>query len=363
MSLLVKRTADGSVSKTWSQRLIIRGKQVWRGFGSYPQVGLGKARDVAFDNYVEHRRGGDPFGLLRIAAPTLREAVGATITQKAPHWKNSEAEARTWRSSFENHVYPKLGDRGVDEITVKDLESLLNPLCAAMPATAKVVRERVSVVMRHAVAHGHRKDNPVEFVKDMLPKKNGVKHLDSVPHADVAGAVAAVRDSTAWKGTRLAFAFLVLTALRYKEVVHAHWSEIDLDTATWTVPAERMKMGREHRVPLSRQALTVLAEAKRLSMTRSGLVFPSMRGGPLNKNTLGQLMKRLGLAGTPHGFRASFSNWADESDVSREVSNRCTAHEERSATTRAYYRSDLLERRRKVMQRWGDYVGGGDSDA
>lgn len=359
LTLLVKPTSQPWVGKSWSQRVRIDGMDTRKGLGWYPKISLAEARRKAEENWIALQSGRNPFPRRQPVSttPTLREWVEATIAKISLHWKNSTAEARTWRSSFENHVYPKLGDRRVDEISVKDLENLLNPLCASKPATARVVRERIGVVLRRAVAHKYRADNPAASVKDVLPKNGKTKHHASVPHAEVAAAVAAVRESRPWAGTRLAFELLILTALRYREVVHARWDEIDLETATWTIPAERMKMGREHRVPLSRQALAVLAEAKQLSITRTGLVFPSMRGGAINKNTLGQLMKRLRLSGTPHGFRSSFSDWAQESGVPREVADRCTAHEERSATARAYFRSDLLERRREVMQAWADYLG------
>ena len=176
-----------------------------------------------------------------------------------------------------------------------------------------------------------------------------------MPHNEVAGAVATIRDTNAGAATKLAFELLVLTATRSAEVRLADWSEIDLDAATWTIPGERMKTGNEHRVPLSTAAIDVLRQAQALG-DGSGLAFPSPRGKALSDATISKLVKENGIAAVPHGFRSSFRDWCGDSAVAREVAEACLAHQVGNAVELAYARSDLYQRRVEVMQAWADYV-------
>ena len=185
-----------------------------------------------------------------------------------------------------------------------------------------------------------------------------MQHFRAVPHTEVAGAVAAVHASGAWVGTKLAFEFLVLTAARSGEVRLATWDEIDLDKAEWKVPATRMKAKEEHCVPLSARAVEILDEAGTLS-DGPGLVFPSRRGKPMSDMTLSKLVKELGIAAVPHGFRSSFRDWASEqTNHPREVVEAALAHLVSNKTEAAYARSKLLERRRWLMDDWAAYLAG-----
>ena len=194
--------------------------------------------------------------------------------------------------------------------------------------TARRVRQRIGAVMRWAVAQGYREDNPAgEAIGAALPK-NGVRpqHLPALPYAEVAGAIEAVRSSGAYPGTVLAFEFLVSTACRSGEVRGARWDEMDLEGREWRIPAERMKTGREHRVPLSTAALAVLQEAQALA-DGSGVVFPSPRRGPLSELAISKMVRELGIGAVPHGFRSSFRDWAAEcSDAPREPCELALAH-------------------------------------
>ena len=184
------------------------------------------------------------------------------------------------------------------------------------------------------------------------------QHFRALPHGEVAGAVAAVRASLAWIGTKLAFEFLVLTAARSGEVRLATWNEIDLDAALWTVPGTRMKAKREHRVPLCGRALEILNQARTLS-DGLDLVFPSPRGKPLWDMTLSKLVKEQGIAAVAHGFRSTFRDWAAErTNHPREVIEAALAHVVSNQTEAAYARSDLFERRRRLMDDWAVYLDG-----
>ena len=182
--------------------------------------------------------------------------------------------------------------------------------------------------------------------------------MRALPHGEVAGAIQAVRASRASTPAKLAFEFMVLTAARSGEGRLATWDEMDLDAAVWMVPGARMKAKRDHRVPLSGQAVALLHDARRLSVG-TGLVFPSPRGKPLSDMTLSKLLKELGIAAVPHGFRSSFRDWAaEQTNTPREVVEAALAHTVRNPTEAAYARSDLFERRRRLMDDWAAYLSG-----
>ena len=188
----------------------------------------------------------------------------------------------------------------------------------------------------------------------MALPKGGVyrRHRRALPFAEVADALAAIKRSDAYDATKLAIEFLTLTAARSAEVRDATWDEFNLEDAVWTIPASRMKTYREHRVPLLRQAATLLASASEFE-SESVLVFPSVRGKALSDNTLSKLFREQGIDGTPHGMRSAFRDWAAEkSDAPREIAEMCLAHVEGSAAELAYRRTDYFERRRELMQQW-----------
>ena len=216
--------------------------------------------------------------------------------------------------------------------------------------------------MRWSIGAGHRSDNPAgDAISQVLPK-NGTaprRHRRAL-HQREAGALAKNRASAAWQATKLLIEYAILTAARLGEARFATWSEVDLQAGVWTLTAERMKSGREHRVPLSTQALEVLAEAQKLD-DGSGLLFPSPTGKGLANKTTSKLFNGLGINATMHGFRTSFRSWCAENDESRELAEAALAHVV-GGVEGAYMRSDLFERRRKLMQSWADYLArpGGD---
>ena len=346
-----------SGSKAWIWRGTVNGKRRDLGLGRYPYVSLAEARGKAFDYRKTALDGGDPVTLRAGGVPTFTTAVENVIALHTGKWKPGGKSEESWRSSLENYVLPAIGSKRVDEITTADVMACLAPIWHTKATTAKRVRQRIAAVMRWAIAQGYRTDNPAgDAVTAALPKQNGGKnHHRALPHRDVAAAIAKVRESKVDPIVRLAFEFLILTAARSGEVRGARWSEIDRDNATWTIPGKRMKRGEPHRVPLSATALAVLAEARNHADS-SPLVFPRQSGGEMPHWVLSKLPRRVGIDGTLHGMRSSFRDWCGETGVPREVAEACLAHRIGNAAEQAYARSDILERRREVMEAWGQYL-------
>ena len=347
-------------AKIWKQRITVNGRRQELGLGPYPVVTLAKAREAALENRRMVRDGLNPKVERRRARgiPTFAELARADFEHRKAGWRNAKHAAQ-WIGTLEEFAFPRLGDRPVDGITTDDVFRVLAPIWHDKPTTAKRLRQRIGAVLAVAVAKGHRADNPADTVKAMLAKHQAVetKGHRSLPYGDVAGALAKVRESNAHRSTVLAFEFLVLTAARAGEVRLATWREIDTDAATWTVPAERMKTGREHRVPLSPHALDILAEARELGTGRGDLIFPSRAGKPLGERSMLQVLDRLGIDATAHGFRSSFRVWAAErTTIPREVCEAALAHAIKDKAEAAYQRSDLFDRRRDLMVRWAAYL-------
>ena len=351
--LLVKPSG----SKSWVQRIHIGGKPVSLGLGSFELVTIQEARDTAIDNRRLVRRGGDPRDAKQAARiPTIAEALEAVIDIQRPTWKDVERIERRWRRAFDSHA-ERLMPMPVNEVEAGDILAALAPIWTAKAETARRLRQHFNAVMHWAVAQGHRGFNPMDAVSAALPKnaaKGNAKHHKALPFAEVGAALNTIEGSGAWWATKAAFRFLVLTAARSGEVRNMSWDEIEGDC--WIVPGERMKAGREHRVPLSREALAVLAEARGHG-DGSGLVFPSQRGKAMTDSTMSKLVRENGIGAVPHGFRSSFRDWAAEkTSVPREIAELALAHVEGSAAERAYRRTDYFEQRRDLMQQWADFV-------
>ena len=286
------------------------------------------------------------------------EAAERVLEQKRPGWR-SRKHPRDWIYSLRAHAFPELGHRPVAEITTADILAVLVPIWHDKHVTARRVRQRIGAVMKWAVAMGLRPDNAAGDVLDQALGRHRVvvQHMRALPHSEVAGAIEAVRTSAASVATKLAFEFMVLTACRSGEVRLAGWDEIDLEAGEWTIPGERMKAQRPHRVPLSGRAMEILGEARTLG--GGGLVFPSSEGRPLSGSTLSTLLRGLRIAAVPHGFRSSFRDWCGEcSNAPREVAEAALAHVVRDKVEAADARSDLFERRRVLMDNWAAYLAG-----
>ncbi len=345
-------------ARSWIQRVVIRGKRCELGLGSVALVTLAEAREKAVANRKLAREGGDPLADKRRlqSMPTFAEATAAVVEQKQAGWKNTE-QVRAWRNSLNRYAFPRIGTRPVSEVTSGDVLAVLSPIWHAKPVIARAVRQRLHAVLEWAIAMNLRNDNPADRVRPVLgPQRNIVTHMRALPHREVAAALAAVRASRKQPVDKLAFEFLVLTAARSGEVRFAAWDEMDTAGRVWTLSAARMKMKRDHRVPLCRRAVDILDEARTLG-DAGPLVFPAPAGGALDVQRLRRLLKRCGITCVPHGFRSSFRDWAaEETDHPREVIEAALAHVVQNKVEAAYARSDLFERRRRLMDDWAAYL-------
>ena len=360
---LYVRERAGNVSKQFVQRLTIHGKRVDIGLGSTKWMPLTDARATAQANRRIARTGGDP-RKGRSTVPTFTDGVEPVIAIQRGGWRNAGKSEAQWRASLRDYAMPRLGAMPVDRITVADVLAVLVPIWHDKHETARRVRQRIGKVMDWAVAQGHRPDNPAGPALSAALPSNGHHrtHHRALPYSGVGGALAAVRASAAFPTTKLAFAFLVLTAARSGEARGATWAEVDMDAAVWTVPGERIKSGRLHRVPLTLAALDVLREAAAYRDS-SGLVFPSARGRVMSDATIGKLLTENGVDAVPHGFRSSFRGWAAErTNIPREVCELALAHVNSDAAERAYQRSDLFERRRDLMDAWARFLAAAPAD-
>jgi integrase len=370
---------DTNGARFWVQRIFIRGKRRELGLGSPPLVPLAAARDRAVENKRLVRAGGDPLAEKRIARDTLTfaEAMERYLAVKLAEFRN-EKHCKQWRATLDKYAFPVIGAMPVETIAMRDVLRVLEPIWGTKTETASRLRGRIEAVLSWATVAGHRAgDNPARWkgnLDQMLAKPGKVakaRHwpalaLDDVPHwwRDLAK-----RDGMATAALR----FVCLTAARSGEVRLASWAEIDLETALWVVPGERMKAEREHRVPLSPEAVALLRDLPRLE--GSEFVFFAARGGALSDMSISAVMRRMHEAevktggegyvdprsrrpAVPHGLRSTFRDWAAEYGYERDMAEIALAHTVGSTVERAYRRSDMLERRRAMMTAWSAFLRG-----
>ena len=349
--LNVHRQATGRISRSWIQRIRINGRHTHLGLGAYPVVTLAGARATALANRRDVANGIDP---RTGGVPTFAEALDAVLAVRRGAWRDGGKSERQWRASLRDHAGP-LMRKPLDAIGSDDVLKVLAPKWNTRRETMRRVKQRIGQVMQWGIAGGHVAVNPVDALGAALPT-NGARrvHHRALPHADVNGALLTVDASNAWWATKAAFRFITLTAARSGEVRGMTWDELDMDAAVWTVPGDRMKAGKPHRVPLSEQAMAVLAKAGTLR-DGSGLCFPSQSGRIMSDNTISKLLRELGIPSTVHGMRSSFRDWCAETGKSRELAEAALAHTV-GGVEGAYFRSDVLDRRRALMEAWARYV-------
>lgn len=384
--LLMQITPSGG--RTWLLRVAIGGKRREIGLGGFPDVALAVARDRARAAKDMIREGIDPVEKKRAARASLAasrrrgltftEAVKAYLAAKTGAFSNDKHREQ-WRSTLQTYALPELGAMLVQDIAVQDVLRVLEPIWATKTETASRLRGRIEAVLSWAAVAGHRSgDNPARWagnLKELLPAATKVAKKDNHPALQIGDAprwFKALRGREGIGSRCLEFA--ALTASRSQEVRGATWDEIDLVAKLWVVPAARMKMGREHRVPLTDEAVALLDALPRFADTP--LIFPATRGGGLSDMTLSATMKRLhqsdvDAAGpgfldrvskrpaVPHGLRSTFRDWvAERTDFPGEMAEVALAHKVGNAVEAAYRRGDMVEKRRAMMTAWTNFLLG-----
>ncbi len=361
-------------SKTWIVRCTIKGQKDKRGnplrkeygLGSYKQVSLAQARDRAREYVRCARDGQDPTTVLRpnYDIPTFEKVASKYMTMRlrlAPGeggWR-SDKTRKQWQSLFERYVYPEIGTRPIDQITAPEIVNFLRPLWNEKRETARRVKQRIGLVFQYARGEGMTTaQNPILDVVASLPKKKiRPKHFTALDYHELPEFMRWLRDVETPAMSRLALEFTILTVARTGEIIGAKWNEIDLKKALWAIPAERMKAGKQHRVPLSNRCLHILKTLKPMT-GNSGWVFESQSPGrPLSNMAMLSLLKRHDKKFTVHGFRSSFRDWVGEqTGFPHAAIEKCLAHEPASKVESAYARGELLDKRREIMNAWQAYA-------
>jgi integrase len=365
-------------SRSWTLRVMVGGKRRDMGLGAYSPTGmtLAKAREGALSARELIRQGVDPIERQRAAQSALRAAVAEALTFRqcaekyikahGAGWKNAK-HAQQWENSLAQHAYPILGGVLVRDVKLAQVLAVLEPIWTTTNETAVRLRGRVELVLDWATARGYRDGlNPARWrghLDKLLPrpsKVNGRAHHPAVPVGDVGAFMVRLRRAEGMGARALEFA--ILTAARSGEVRGATWGEIDLQAKVWTVPGARMKAGKEHRVPLSKAALAVLAGLP--EGRPDDLVFPAVRGGMLSDMTLSAVLRRMEVPAVPHGFRSTFRDWAAErTNFPRDAAEMALAHAIGDKVEAAYRRGDLFEKRRVMMEDWASFLARVESSA
>ena len=341
----------------WFVRLVIRGRRREMGLGPYPDVSLAEARELAAKARRKVRAGVDPIeerAALRFKPKrmTVTEAIESCFQSRQADLKG-DGKAGRWMSPLRNHVIGKIGNQAIENLDQHVLRSTLEPIWHEKADTARKALNRLNLTLQHAAALGLDVDLQATMkAKALLGKQRHVsKHVPSMPYQDVPAFYEFLCQKEA--RTALAMRFLMLTVARSGEVRHAHWDEIYDDI--WTIPASRTKQGTQHRVPLSNEALVVLEIAKRTRM--NDMICPSQRGRPLADPMMSKFMKDNGFDARPHGFRATFRSWSEEKTNSTwETKELSLGHSVGNKVERAYQRSDLLDKRRVLLNEWADFL-------
>lgn len=355
-------------ARTWVLRIMIGGKRRDMGLGGFPTVPLAQAREKAREARATIEKGIDPIAqrtaarsalaASRGAAVTFAEAARQFITAKSPEWKNAK-HGQQWTNTLETYAFPVVGKLACTDIALPHVLKILEPIWTTKTETATRLRGRIESVLDWATVRGFRKgENPARWkghLDKILPAPGKVAKIDHHEAVTLDDLGAFVRDLRQRDGIAAqALEFLILTAARSGEVRGATWAEIDMAGRVWTIPPERMKASKEHRVPLSDAAMRLLESIPRIA--GNDLVFPSPRGLVLSDMTLTAVMRRMKRDEVPHGFRSTFRDWAAErTNYPREVAEMALAHAIGNAVEAAYRRGDLLEKRAKMMQDWAKF--------
>lgn len=345
-------------SKSWICRIQKDSKRRDIGLGSTKKVSLALARTRAAKVRGQVEAGIDPIAERRKEAgiPTFREAALQVFAENKATWKNQKHRAQ-WLSTLEAYAFPTLGGHSVAEIDGHHVRDAVISIWLEKPETARRVRQRINTVIDWAIAKGYRTlPLPIAAMNKSLPRaKAKAEHHKALGYAEVPNFMKRLGEREA-VGC-LAFRALILTAARSGEIRGATWDELDLENALWSIPAERMKAGREHVVPLSPPAIALFKQAAVFREAGNPLVFPGQRRGkPLSDMTLTKICRNANIDAVPHGFRSSFRDWvAEETTFDGEIAKMALAHAISNKVEAAYRRGNLLEKRRVLMNVWANF--------
>lgn len=362
-----------AAGRRWFMRVTVNGKPRDLALGTADIVSMSEAREIAsavrkavgegsdpVDALRRHRERANPTTAVAVRAPTFRDAWKAFWELKAPQL-TSDKNRRLRVNQMERYALAFIGDRPVAEIRSAEIIEMLRPIWRAKEETARKVLQRVDAVFISSITREWReRASPCVGVAQELGRRRiETTHFAAMHYSAVPSFLLELRTRGGLLTSRLCLELVVLTAVRSGEARGARWCEVNLDTATWTIPRGRMKMNVEHVVPLSGRAIKILAEA-RAAHPSSALIFPGTKGQELSDMTLLMLLRRQGLGGaaTIHGFRSSFKDWCAELGVRDETSEAALAHRDRDAVRAAYRRTNYLDERRELMQRWAAHCCG-----
>ena len=360
LSLRVHRKANGTLSKSWIQKLRIHGRSTTKGHGAYPAVSLAEARRRAVKAKAVALEGGDPRQPVVKAGKTLGEVAKALMADWTPGW--SPATAARWDRTYENAIPDTLLAMDVDRVTPSDVQRALQVVWREQNPTGKRAKMLLKRVFKTATQNGmiERKDNPCDKRLDGLlvsPPTRGAKPYPALPYRKALGVVPRIRSR--WTGhpaKAMALELVILGPTRPTELLKATWRDVDMERGTLTLRPGNRKTRREFLVPLSDYAKGVLKRAA-AEYGDTGLIFPAPKGGRIHRNELGRVLKGAGIVGaSASGFRRTFRNWAAAQNKHR-IAELCLDHPPKG-TEASYWTDDMEDERRELLESWGTYVAG-----
>jgi len=349
-----------SGSRSWVLRMQHNGRRRDYGLGSAHDVTLIEARDAAWALRRQVLAGIDPVAerqKTRKVIPSFETTARACYDSLKDGWKNGRY--RNWIGSMENHVFPLIGRKPIDQVTSTHVVEVLSPIWLEIPDTAKKLLQRIGAVLDYAHIKGWREEEAaLRSVRKGLPRQNRkVQHYKAMPFSDIPVFMKKLTSASPTTG-RDALRFTIYNAVRSSETRKAVWTEIDFDKAIWTIPGERMKAKETHVVPLSQSAVSILRRRWKLRASDDGLVFSNNGEKPISDMTMTKLLRDAGIKdATVHGFRSAFTDWAAEkTDFPKEVADKALAHKLSNQVEAAYRRTDFFDKRRGLMANWADYL-------
>ena len=371
LHLLVK----DSGARSWVYRFMLKSqsRDIGLGTAGHGGISLADARDLALALRLKVKAGIDPLAerhrkaaealasaqAAQIAGITFKAVAEAYIGANEGSWRNAK-HRQQWQNTLTGYVYPVMGELPVAQIGTAHVLSILEPIWKAKPETASRIRGRIETILDSAKARGHREgENPARWrghLAQILPARSRLSrgHHKAMPYDSLPAFIGELRERDAMAANALEL--VILTATRTSEVLGATWSEVDLEKATWTIPAARMKAGKEHRVPLPPRAVEILKAVEPLNKAN---LFPTDKGGKLSTMAMSMLLRRMKQDCTVHGFRSTFRDWAAErTGYAQEVCEMALAHVIGNKSEAAYRRGDMFEKRRRLMDEWAVFCAG-----